>query len=565
MKSIKQLNPDLPKIRSLSGGITRKKLIFVTCLLLAISFSGLYLFLSPDLASQPWDSLAYAYETEAKGTSAIRGNHPLGHVIFLASLSLVKQFGYDGRALSLLQVINALLGGITIAAFFAILVSIVKVRRQYALGFSFLLGVSRGFWFFAGTAEIYHLSILFALLAWASLVYEIILKNRPVPFLSGILTGLSILFHQLNLVLVPVGLAIILLAPQSDLHWKERKAKQTVIFLATISAVVIFGYLLLGFIATSSLSLHNVIGWMQGYFGDPTYGRYLNNGVIKTAWNTIWQSVLFSPQNKAELISRGSLALLGLMMVLGLWFNTVLGGRRQAMMIASALQCLITWLLILWWEPQNPKFWLLTLVPWMILLALSFEAVETSISNWPTKFGTRLTYSLTILPLVMGILILSINAPYARGKGDSVAFNEAMDLWKNNSSPNDVLITAGDLIPHLRYWGIRPNTVFLYRSLQASQNSPDKFYDLRRKFNQALCAQRTVLITPLASEYVSDHELSLVGVSREELRSYLEENARRGEVLFWYRNVWDGKRLPVYALRGPVACSDQKSKLKLPE
>jgi hypothetical protein len=129
-----------------------------------------------------------------------------------------------------------------------------------------------------------------------------------------------------------------------------------------------------------------------------------------------------------------------------------------------------------------------------------------------------------------------------------------MDIWLDNSNPDDVIITAGDLIPQLRYWGKRPNTIFLYRSLQKSQTSSDNFYALRADINQALCSNRTVLITPAAVEYVADSDLSLVGVHREELRSYLYETARRGEILFWYRNTWDGKILPVYALTGQEAC-----------
>jgi hypothetical protein len=191
----------------------------------------------------------------------------------------------------------------------------------------------------------------------------------------------------------------------------------------------------------------------------------------------------------------------------------------------------------------------------MIVLALSFEAVETSLRSWLPEYGARLSHSFIILLLIMGTVILSMNAPYTNGKEDPVVFNEALDVWMNNSSPNDVLITAGDLIPHLRFWGKRANTVYLYRSLQASQTFPDDFHDLRKKIHHAICTNHTVLITPTASEYVSDSELSLVGVTREDLRSFLDENARRGEILFWYRNAFDDKLLPVYALRRSVACS----------
>lgn len=563
MKSIKPLNFELSNLWATTRGIDHQKLLIATCFVLLISFSSLYLLFPPDLASQPWDSLQYGYSTEVDGIRSIRGNHPLGHVILIAVFAFAKLLGYDGRALTIFQATNGILGGLIVTIFFVILVSIIKIRALYAIGFSLIVGSSNGFRFFAGAGDIYHLSILFSLLVWASLAFVITLKNQPFPVLPGILTGLSILFHQLNSVLIPVGLVLILLTPASGAQAKKTKIKQIVVFIGAASAVVVLGFLVLGFIATSSVSLPRVIGWMQGYFGDPTYGRYLNREVFKTAWKTISQAVLFAPQNKTEYLSRGILTALALIIFPGLWFRKSLDGGKRTIMAASALQCLISWPLILWWEPQNPKFWLLTLIPWMIVLALCFEAVETSLRSWLPKFGTGLSRSFILLPLIMGTVILSINAPYTSGKEDPVAFNEALDVWMNNSGPNDVLITAGDLIPHLRFWGKRPNTVYLYRSLQASQASPDDFDKLRTDIRQALCAHHTVLITPAADKYILDSELSLVGVSREEVRSFLDEYAHQGEIVFWYRNVFDGKLLPVYALRRSVACSDRKSALDL--
>jgi hypothetical protein len=530
------------------------RFLLAVCFLLFISFTSLYLVRAPDLAAQPWDSLAYTYSTEVDGIRSIWGNHPLGHVIFFTTFTLAKQLGYDGRSLTTSQITNGILGGMIIAIFFFALISIIKIRMQNALGFSLVLGSSYGFWFFAGTGDIYHFSILISLLAWILLAYEIIFAGYTFPFLSGILTGLAILSHQLNALLIPTGMVLILLGPDSGNQSKKVKIKQIAIFLGASIAMAFLGYLLLGFIATGSLSLARVIGWMRGYFGDPTYGRYLGAGSLMTAWLTISQAVLFDPQNTPVWLSSGILSLLGLMMLLGLWSNKVLDRKKRAILIASALECLLTWLLILWWEPQNPKFWLLTLIPWMIVLALSFEAIEIRIRNRLARFGIILGYIGKTVPFIIGIILLSINLRYTDNRADVAEFHEAMDIWLDNSNPDDVIITAGDLIPHLRYWGKRPNTIFLYRSLQASQDSTDSFHELRKQINQALCMHHTVLITPAASAYVPDSELSLVGVTREKLRSYLNETARQGEIAFWYRDVFDGKLLPVYALTGHEAC-----------
>lgn len=539
-------------------GMTRRKILIATSLFLFISFASLYLLFTPSLASQPWDSLSYAYSAEVDGIEGLWGNHPLGHALFYTIFVLAQKVGYQGRALTLFQVTNGVLSGMIIGIFFLVLVYIVNTKPQYALGFSVILGASYSFWFFAGTADIYQFAIFSSLLAWAVLVYEITLRKRSLPVLSGVFCGLSVLFHQLNVALVPGGLSLIFLTSVDSAQAKKIKIKQGVWFTGLTSMIASAGYLLLGFVATSSLSLARVIGWMHGYFGDPTYGRYLATSFLVTAWGTLSRKVLFSSQTGFQAVSHGLLVFFLLMLPLGLLVNKAHDGRKWTIMKASALECLITWPLILWWEPQNPKFWLLMLLPWIIFLALAFEAAEVNLKSWLSGIGDKLSQTVIYLPVCIGLVILALNLHSVESQKDVDAFNAAMDVWMNNSSADDVLITAGDLVPHLMYWGKRQNTVYLYRSLQASQNSPDDFHDLRNEIDQAICSHHTVLITPTAGNYMSDSQLSLVGVSRTELHTFLDGYAQQGRIAFWYRDLFDKQLLPVYALKQSSACEKKQ-------
>jgi hypothetical protein len=536
--------------------ITRQKFVLVTGFLLFLLSTSLYLFFSPGLASQPWDSLEYAYAAEVKGITWVWGNHPLGHILFSLVFGLAKQLGYQGRALTIIQITNSLIGGLTVAIFFAALVSVIKVRPLVALGFSLILGASYTFWFFAGSGDVYHLAILFSLLAWIALAHELKVPKRRFLLLSGFFTGLSILSHQLNVVFIPVGMALILFAPNHENLAKRGKIEGISLFAASALVVAVLGFLMIGFIATSSFSLLRIIGWMRGYFGDPTYGRYLDIENFKAAWATISQALMLAPRDKAEAINHALLVFFFFIMLVGLFLQKALDWRKRAILKASALQCLITGLLIVWWEPQNSKFWLLLLSPFIIFLALSFEVVRINIRNRLPALGKRPGFTIHLMLLFLGVFILAMNIQHIDGKQDALAFQESLELWLSHSGSEDILLTAGDLVPQLRFWGKRPNTVNLYRSLQESQNSADDFSDLRAQIDQALCARRTVLITPEASTYLTEYELSLVDVSRDELRSFLEENARKGQVVFWYRNAIDGKLLPVYAVRRSVACLD---------
>jgi len=131
MKSIKPLNFELSNLWATTRGIDHQKLLIATCFVLLISFSSLYLLFPPDLAAQPWDSLQYGYSTEVDGIRSIRGNHPLGHVILIAVFAFAKLFGYDGRALTIFQATNGILGGLIVTIFFVILVSIIKIRMVH--------------------------------------------------------------------------------------------------------------------------------------------------------------------------------------------------------------------------------------------------------------------------------------------------------------------------------------------------------------------------------------------------------------------------------------------------
>jgi hypothetical protein len=553
----------MPEHRERLPGATAHKFALILILLGFVFFAALYIILSPSLAYQPWDSLDYAHSTELIGIRAMRGNHPLVHLLLYFIFTFAKRLGYQGRALGIFQVSNGLAGGMIIAFFLILLIYGLKIRVSAALGFAIVLGASYNFWFFAGSGDIYTVAMLMALLAWMSLIYEITRESRPHLFLSGILVGLSILAHQLEVIMIPVGLALIFFARDPGWSTIRLKIKQAVIFVVTASAVTALGYLVLGRFATETWSLPYIIGWIRGYFGDPSYGRYLSSQYLSTAWVTASQAVLIFPPNRAALLWDVLIDFLILLMLLGLLMHRALDRRKRSVLMAAALQCLLTWPLIVWWEPQNPKFWLLTLTPWVIFLALSLEAIEAMVRKWLPLIELGFERIGGLAVLITGIGILSINLQFGMlnvhnpESENSTAFNAAMDSWLSHSRPNDVLITAGDLVPDLLFWGNRPNTVNLYRSLQAGVSSGNDFSDLRQKINQALCNHQAVFWTPAAVRYIPDNLLSVLNVPRGNLQAFFDDYTGREDFAFSYRDLMDGRQIPVYALSGAGDCVDQ--------
>ena len=75
-------------------------------------FALAYIWASPSLARQHWDSLSYARACETRGLGGIWGNHPLGHVVQCGVVKTSQRFGYQGRALPVMKLFN----GVTAAA-----------------------------------------------------------------------------------------------------------------------------------------------------------------------------------------------------------------------------------------------------------------------------------------------------------------------------------------------------------------------------------------------------------------------------------------------------------------
>ena len=63
-------------------------------------------------------------------------------------------------------------------------------------------------------------------------------------------------------------------------------------------------------------------------------------------------------------------------------------------------------------------------------------------------------------------------------------------------------------------------------------------------------------MAPAASDYVEEDLLSLVGISRDELRFFFSEQVRDQTVAFWYENAFDGKSVPVYLATWPGAMAE---------
>lgn len=529
-------------------------LVSLGVLLLGVT-SALYIALAPSLAHQEFDSLSYAYSVEINGISSIWGNHPLGHLIQNTTFILAKILGYGGRALTYFQIVNGVIGGIAIASFFGLGVLVFKFSVPNALGLAVLLGASYSAWHFAGTADIYNLSVLIQILALGSLVNDTLVTNRRYLIVSGVLVGLSILAHQLNITIIVAALVL------ATNEYRTAKIKLAT-FLGSLATTFVIGYSLLGYIATSSLSPQKILSWMRGYIGDPTYGKSLAFENVPIAFSNAVEAVVHIGWSTQAQIAR--ILLVGLLLLpiaFGvLQARVIMESKQRRIIAACLLQCFVGWLLIFWWEPPpyNLKYWMLTFVPFLVATGYFAEnlrgrlsGITLSLPRYPKTLGNIVFAS--YLPL-LGISLLLFNLKFGiiNEHGADIVFQEAINLWLEHSNTDDILIPDDHLVPILAYWNRRPNTLNLHTLLMMSPDSPDRLDGLRKTIEDALCSNKAVLFTPAAIDFHPDPFLSAERVTRNDLHLLFDEFDR--EETFSYVNSIDGKRTSVYRLSGLAPC-----------
>src|SRR5713101_4678079 len=84
-------------------------------------FALAYIWASPSLARQHWDSLDYAHACEQHGLGAMWANHPLGHVVQCGVFKTSRRLGYQGRALPILKLFNGVAAAAAVAAMFLVM------------------------------------------------------------------------------------------------------------------------------------------------------------------------------------------------------------------------------------------------------------------------------------------------------------------------------------------------------------------------------------------------------------------------------------------------------------
>jgi hypothetical protein len=510
--------------------------------ILALAFALAYARFAPSVQHQLWDSLAYCAAADGGKVGAVNMDHPLGHIVLNSMLRSSRMLGYSGGTLRFFTIINAAVGGLVIYLFYSMALRWSNGSIAKAVGLSLLLGGANGMWRFSGTGDIYMLVLLTSLLAWsvvAKWAGAADTDTAPWWLWSGLLTGVAIATYKVSgLVMIAGCLAL----------WQPgaRRKLQMVAYLAVSCTVSLVGYLGASWIANDGLtSWLKHLGWATSQATDPIWGRFLSprffgegaaaaaGVLIAKGWNLPAHAIRSTIMTGFSLLCAGAI-------VSGLRC----GSERRLLFVGLMAHCLLGAVLVQWWMPWSEKIWLPLLVPLMIAFALGVSSWSPTLSVSGKTMKSVLDGALVLLGLSLVSFNLWFGAiPQSR---NTPAFDQAIQTWLSNTKPCDMIITAGDLIPHLKLCHGRPNTESLMEVYAKPGVGVDRFAVLRRRMAETREAGNDVYVVLASTNYLWQPLMEASAVSASTLSDFFAQY--QWEPSFAYINDIDGKETAVCRL-----------------
>jgi hypothetical protein len=441
-----------------------------------------------------YDALSYVLDVDRKPWRELFHPHhlaygPLGALIRAAASGL----GWAGSAERLLQAANALAGALG-AALFTAVVRRATGRTAAGLSAALLLASSYAYWYYAVEVEVYTIAALFLVLA---LGLMLALARRPAPMLAALL-GLAqagaVLFHQTNvllcaaaLVALACGLRAAPLPSASPPGWRRALALLAAYGLP-LALVVGGAYLWVGLGVSGFRSWDELYRWLAGYTLTGFWGGPV--GASKLA---------LLGEGLAGTLAQPGGAVVGLALLAALLVNW----RRLAAAPPGSVLVALTWLAVygaffLWWEPDNVEFWIASLPPFFLLVALAVWGGERPGREAAPDPAPPLARLWPAVVVTCGAAMLVVNGASILARGDAGRDLQRVEAAAvaARSDPGD-LIVAPDGLPelYLPFYEARPNVFSLSQAMTAAGGDwPAACELIRGRADEALAAGYAVLV-----------------------------------------------------------------------
>lgn len=418
-----------------------------------------------------FDALSYVTSVERKPWTELFHPHHLAYgPVGAVMLALGQMLGYRGGAALPMQLLNAISGALGVALFFLTAFNITR-RTDAAFAAALIPGAAYAFWYYAVEIEVYTVATLFLIICLRLLVQPAPWNMRRCLSL-GLVQGGAILFHQTNVLLV-VPIAISALADFTALPTapSQQRGKSFLLRWATyalaVTLTVALPYLYAMLVISGFRTSGEMIAWLTEYVRTGWWGGPLTSDTLVNLGFGL-ADTLAQPGGGWIWLALGLIALGSLMRnerstniphTPELHANAKLYARARHA-AQSPLLLLVAWLItygvfFTWWEPDNVEFWIASLPPAALLLALALARAR----HWRWQIWGTLAIAATMIWLNYGSI---------ERRGDASTDLQrvvARELAARGTTADLLIIPDGLLELYLPYYEQRENFISLNQAI----------------------------------------------------------------------------------------------------
>ncbi len=540
--------------------VRSRSLLFLFCAALAMYLASI----SRNL-SLAHDSITYINDLDA-GVNLFHPHHLLYHVAAFGWLRLWRQFGVSAPSEVIVAALNSVFGALTLCILYLFARHRLRLDRGAASLAVGLPAVSFGFWFYSAVVEVYLPALFF--MAWTAYLLAGDDFDSRLLARVGLLHAVGTLFHQLNILFVPV-VAVLLVFRGRGQRWRLALSYARVYIPVVGIPYVLVPVLFLG-IRSAPAYLYWVTFYAHlGYWSPPGpatlakacvgAGRAVLGSHFLLALDPVRARILGAFGHNFLADEQYLVRDLPRWLARGLfwtWLATLVAGAAGAVVAArrwratwrghaQAVAPLLLWLAVyslffVFWVPFNPEFWIpQSVCGWLLLAGLW----------WAPAGDARAPKARLVLPGVLLALVAVVNLlgsmVWVRGTEHDYYYNRARDLARL-TRPGDLVILGRTWVwgPYVtRLAPVRP--LALDAVLDTFPTAGAYLREVGSRVDSALRRGGRVLVSQEAVAF----EPEVVRQANPALRSI-------GRLWDRYRGSWQRVEMPldtVYVISPPVA------------
>ena len=430
--------------------------------LVALAMAVLYLLTLTANHTEADDAVSYAVGIREGDTDAavLHAHHLLWGAIGWVGHNAALALGFDGGALEVLQVQNALTGAVGIGLLWWWLRSIgwPVLACVSACG---VLAFSYAYWFYSSETEVYVMSAAMLVLCLAA-SYRAMRDPTVRNFaLLGLASGLAVLAHDTNGLFGLVA-GVVLVASRGDAPRGELVRRG--LAYAAVAVVLVVPAYTAAVLVNGYDTPRKAYDWITGYTHSSEWGETRASQVPKAvagaARSLVGGHYVFSNDTLADPLDR-----LGgrnpreerfLMRDFPPWLAVVLllptalvaallaaggvavargrkrlGERDRAIALVCVAWAVIYGVFAVWWDPLNVEFWIVVWIPLAVLAGLPFAGDEAPAPR-RARVGVAALVGLLFLVNLVGSILPQTS--------------EDDDYWHARNSWYDREVAPGDVV-----------------------------------------------------------------------------------------------------------------------